>query len=227
MKLRNILLTTLTAGALIGGSLQTNAQVTVDVNPGSTWLGWLNWTDIRANGWDGGSGWGVPDLTATFVGNPGTLTLGPNTIGDAADYWYIGGGGPGAQGAKIMEANLYVEETGTLNGQTVTFEGTVLSDTFTSAHSTRVFVSDFAPDYSSRVDSFFDITGPGAFSVSLATINDPGRHIQYGFQTRGENVWVTDVAPFGTVVIQTVPEPTTFALVGLGAAVLLITRRRS
>jgi len=37
--------------------------------------------------------------------------------------------------------------------------------------------------------------------VSLPTVNDPGRHVQYGFQMTGVCVWITDVAPYGTIVI--------------------------
>jgi len=228
MKLRNLLLSALTACALVGGALESRAQVSVDVNPGSDWLGYMNVFELPANGggFVFGSPWGIPDLTATFVGNPGTLTLGPNTIGDPDPFWYIGGGGPGAPGNKIMEANLYVEPVGSLPGTTVTFDVNVSANTLTSAHQSYIFVKDYAPDYSSFVESKVLIAGTGPYSASLATINDPARHVQYGFQTVGPDVWITDVGPYGTVVIETVPEPTTFALAGLGAAALLIFRRR-
>jgi len=188
----------------------------------------MNVFELPANGggFVFGSPWGIPDLTATFVGNPGTLTLGPNTIGDPDPFWYIGGGGPGAPGNKIMEANLYVEPVGSLPGTTVTFDVNVSANTLTSAHQSYIFVKDYAPDYSSFVESKVLIAGTGPYSASLATINDPARHVQYGFQTVGPDVWITDVGPYGTVVIETVPEPTTFALAGLGAAALLIFRRR-
>ena len=41
------------------------------------------------------------------------------------------------------------------------------------------------------------------FSVSLDTINDPARHIQYGFETVGPCVWATDpvLASYGNVQI--------------------------
>jgi hypothetical protein len=191
------------------------------------WLGFMNVFNLPGDGggFQFGSPWGIPDLVATFDDGAGTLTLTPNTIGDPDPYWYIGGGGPGAPGNKIMEANLYIEETGgTLNGQTVTFSGTVLSDTFTAAHTTRIFVRDFAPDFSSSVDAFLEITAPGTFSVSLDTINDPARYVQYGFQTTGENVWITDTAPFGSIVIETIPEPASMLLLGLGG--LLMRKRK-
>lgn len=213
MKIRTILLAALTVAAV-----NTYADITVGVGQsGDPWLGFMNWTDTRTSDWNGASGWGPADLTATFDDGANTLTLGPNTIGDPADYWYIGGGGPGAQGAKIMEANLYIENDAlNIAGSTLTFAGNVLSDTFTSAHASYVFIKDFASDYGSVVETKVPVTA-GAFSINYTTSGDAGRHIQYGFQTVGENVWVTDVGPFGSVVVETIPEPTSIALLAVAA----------
>ena len=49
----------------------------------------------------------------------------------------------------------------------------------------------------------------GPFSLSLATIHDPARHVQYGFETIGPDVWITDAAAKGNVQIVGVPEPAT------------------
>ena len=217
------------AGLAVALMAGTSAQaVTVGVGQsGEPWLGYMNVFELPANGggylW--GSAWGVADLVATFDDGAGTLTLSPNTIGDADPYWYIGGGAPGNPGNKLMEANLYIEVSDdSLAGQTVTFEGTILSDTFTAAHESYVFIKDFAPDYSSFIETKVAIDGAGAFSIDLATDPGLGRHVQYGFQTVGENVWITDTAPFGSVVIATVPEPASLALIGLGG--LAIAGRR-
>lgn len=179
------------------------AQTTVTVDPAKIVNGFMNVSNLPAPDGDGvfqfASGWGLADLTAVYSGS--ILTLGPNTIGDPDPYWYIGGGGPGAPGNKIMEANCYAEETGPLAGQNVVFTGTIVSNTLTSAHEAFAFIRDFAPDFSSLVETKIPLTGVGDFTLSLATINDPGRHVQYGFQMVGVNVWVTDVAPFGTIAI--------------------------
>ncbi len=186
----------------------------------------MNVSELPSNGgaYVFGSGWGTADLRATFSG--AVLTLSPNIIGDPAAFWYIGGGAPGNPGNKIMDANMYVQPAdGTFSGQTLTFTGEVLANTLTSAHTSVAFIKDFAPDYS----SFNTITAPlvnGVFSIDLLTLNDPARHVQYGFETIGVNVWVTDVAPFGSVDITAVPEPTSIALAGLGAAALLAFFRR-
>ena len=66
---------------------------------------------------------------------------------------------------------------------------------------------------------------PGPFSISLETDPGLGRHVQWGFQSVGVNVWITDIDPFGSVVIETIPEPGSLTLMGLGG--LLLLRRRS
>ena len=218
--MRNVLLAGI-AGLALAATAQ-GANVGVDPSSGP-WLGYMNVFDL-GGGYQFGSPWGVGDLNASFNDGANKLTLSPNTIGDPNPYWYIGGGGPGAPGNKIMEANLYQETTGVYVGTSLTFSGTVLSHSFTSAHRVYAFIKDFAADYSSSVTSFIEITSAGGFSVSLNTVNDGSRHVQWGFQTVGVNVWTTDTGPFGNVVIQTIPAPTSLAVLGLGG--LVASRRR-
>lgn len=211
-------------------ALAANAA-TVTVDPTASWLGYMNVFETPQNGgaFAFGSGWGVADLTATFSGP--VLTLGPNTVNDPSSFWYSPAGGPGAVGNKSMDANMYVETTGVYTGQTLTFTGDVLSNTL-FGHVNQIgngwtsvaFIKDFAPDYSSS----FSITAPlvnGLFSISLSTINDPARHIQYGFETIGPDVWATDVAPYGSIQITAVPEPTMVGLLGLALLGLVGSRR--
>jgi hypothetical protein len=181
----------------------------VIVDSAANWLGYMN---VFANpqgggGYIFGSPWGTADLKAAF--DSSGLVLSPNTIGDVSPEWYSPSGQPGAVGIRTMEANFYQEFTGPLAGRTVTFSGTVLANTLVSASNTNAlgngwtavaFVKDFAPDYSSFNLATVPLT-PGAFSVSLFTENNPARHVQFGFQVVGPNVWATDVAPFGNIVI--------------------------
>jgi hypothetical protein len=219
------------SSALLALTCAHAAATTVTVNPGASWLGFMNVfnTPQQGGAFQFGQGWGTADLTATFSG--AVLTLGPNNINDPNPYWYSPSGGPGAIGNKSMDANMYVETTGVYTGQTLTFTGNVLANTLFghvnqlgNGWTSVAFIKDFAPDYSSSVS----ITAPlvnGVFSISLPTVNDPARHIQYGFETIGPDVWSTDVGPYGNIQITAVPEPTAFGLAGLAIAALVGTRR--
>jgi hypothetical protein len=233
--MKRMLLVLLVGCVAWGASRQVTAQVTVSVDPGASWLGFMNVSNLPSAGgaYQFGGSWGTADLVATFSGP--ILTLAPNTIGDPNEYWYqdpaMSGnpnpGGPGAPGNKIMAASFYQEVTGPYSGINLTFTGKVLSNTFTSAHSTVAFIKDFAPDYSSHVPVTVPLNSDGTFSVSMNTIPMAGRHVQWGFETTGVNVWVTDVAPYGNIQIIGVPEPASLMMGGLGlVTVLAVCRRR-
>jgi hypothetical protein len=216
----------LIAALFLGTVVRSNADTTLTVDPGASWLGFMNVFELPSNGggYVFGSPWGVADLSASFSGS--VLTLAPNSINDPSSFWYTPSGGPGAAGNKTMDANMYVESTGPLAGQNVTFTGIVLGNTLVNPYTSVAFIKDFAPDYS----SFNLVTTPlvnGVFSITLGTVNDPARHIQYGFETIGPNVWVTDLASKGLVQITAVPEPTSAVLLAAAAAGVLIARRKN
>jgi hypothetical protein len=211
--------------ALLCAATRVRADTTVTVDPGATWLGFMNVFQLPSNGgaYVFGQAWGTADLTATFSGP--VLTLGPNTIGDPDPFWYTPSGGPGAMGNKTMDANMYVEQTGTLSGQNVTFTGEVLSNTLVSPYTSVAFIKDFSPDFSS-VNSITMPLTPGVFSITLATLPGAGRHVQYGFETIGPNVWITDVGPKGNVQVTAIPEPGVICLAGIAALGLAARRRQ-
>ncbi len=194
-------------GAVVIQSLDAS-PTNVYVDSGKTWVGYMN-VFTTGGAYQFGTSWSLAELNAVFNGFG--LNLSPNTIGDPASYWYTPSGGPGAVGNKTMDASMYVD-LGSFPGRNLTFSGTVLSNTLVSASNTNAagqgwtsvaYIKDFASDYS----SFNLVTVPlsvGAFSVNLMTVNDPARHVQYGFETIGPDVWATDVAPFGSVLIQNV-----------------------
>ncbi|HEX7652014.1 MAG TPA: immunoglobulin domain-containing protein [Verrucomicrobiae bacterium] len=197
---RALMLPTLAATAWLG--LNAQAQTNVFINPALGWQGFMNVFDLNY-GYVFGSGWGTADLSANFNGS--TLSLTPNSIGDASPFWYNPAGGPGATGNKIMDASFYVEDNN-LAGQTVTFSGYCWGDTLvaTNDHCTA-FIKDFAPDYSSNVAMTTNLTKAGFFSITLATT--PGDHIQFGFETIGPCWWSTDVGSKGAVVVSSNPPP--------------------
>ncbi|MFT3785434.1 MAG: PEP-CTERM sorting domain-containing protein [Tepidisphaeraceae bacterium] len=198
-------ITTTALLASSAGAVTYNLSPTPVVPEGNVgWIGYMNVFEIDANGggylW--GSSWGTADLPAAFTGN--TLTIGANYIGDPASYWYTPSGGPGATGNKKMDANFYVEDN-TLTGQTVTFTGEVLSSTLVAGYTSVAFIKDFAPDYSSFNIVTAPMTTMGVFSITLATTNDPARHVQFGFETIGACAWVTDAPSKGYVTVTSAP----------------------
>ena len=221
MSTKRFLLSCVLGLSLLCAARPADAAVIVTPEPTATWLGFMNVFELPSNG--GGfvfpSGWGTADLRANFAGNVLTLEAAPINTSDS--FWYQGGtGGPGVPGNKNMEANMYVEVNGPLSGQEVTFTGTVLSNTLVSPYTSVAFIKDFAPDYSSFNIQTVPLT-PGDFSVTLNTLAGAGRHVQYGFQTVGPNVWPTDVASKGAVTLTAIPEPAGLALLGVAGVALL------
>ena len=223
--MKRVLFALLVGYAAAGATARVSAA-TVTVDPGHNWLGFMNVFELPSNGgaFVFPSGWGTADLTATFSGP--VLTLGPNSVNDPSTFWYQGGGGPGAPGNKNMFASMYVEQTGPLAGQSVTFTGQVVSNTFISPYTVKAFVKDFAPDYSSNNAATVALNSNGVFSVTLNTAADPSRHVQFGFETVGPNVWITDRDPIGNMQIVGIPEPTTFALASVAVLGLAMMGRR-
>lgn len=196
--------------ALFLGAGMAQAQVNVTVDPAAMTFGYMNVFELDGTSFQFGSGWGQADLVAIWAGPE--VTLSPNTIGDINEYWYqctgLPGqvapdcGMPGSPGNKIMEAIMHAQvDDGSLSGLSVTFSGSVIANSFTTEHEVVAFVRDFAPDYSSFNESAIPLSATGYFSVTLATVADPARHVQYGVRTTGVNVWVTDTAPFGSMTI--------------------------
>ena len=235
MKIRMKSCKSMFSAVLLLGTVTTMNAVTVTVDSSTLINGFMNVFELPVNG--GGfvfnSGWAPADLVSSFSGN--TLTLRPNQVGDPNPFWYTPSGGPGAAGNKIMDASLYNETTGVNVGVPLIFTGYVLANSLNGAvnpyngttYSSVAFIKDFAADFSSFTSTTVALT-PGIFILTLLTSADPAHHIQYGFETKGSDIWATDPALAGgafTAIIAPVPEPSTLALCGLAA--LAIIRRRN
>lgn len=191
--------------ALLAGflSMGTQADVTNNVTIDENVLnaGAMNVFDL-SDGWLWNDGWGIPDLVAEFDDSGSKVTLKPNSIDDPSTYWYLPSGEPGSVGQKKMQAFLMHEETDTLAGQTVTFKCVVTDNTLTNTHKAYAFIRDFVPDYSSYTENFVELTTNGDYTVTMTTVNEADRHVQYGVYMYGVCVWITDVGPYGSIDIE-------------------------
>ena len=192
-------------GAGYVGSAQT-AQVGVDSS--RTWLGYMNVYDL-GNNYLWGNAWGTADLPAVFSGS--TLTLSPNVnVYNAVDPYWVN---PDGSGAKLMDANFYVEDA-SLSGNNVVFSGNVLANTLAAGYTAQAFIKEFTAGYGWVNGTWADLIGGQPFSLSQATT--AGDIIQYGFEVKGPDANPATVALLGYASLEAIPEPTSLALLGLG-----------
>lgn len=239
------LLTLAFAVAFATGGFNTtaSAQTIVDVDLNQTWNGFMAVFD-NAGGPVGSKGgavfdstWGFADLKSTINLGAGTLTLQPNyntyanslggTDADRA-FWTDstdGGVTAGPNGNKWMEANSYIQN-GSWAGGLLTFQGDILSSTMLSPNYTvSAFIKSFDAGWG-WVGWSQDFIANGATDFSV-TFDAPAGIVQYGFLVEGLNANPDNEVAFGSVVV--LPEPSTYALLALGAAGVgahLVRRRR-
>jgi hypothetical protein len=219
--LRNLTLASLAACILLGGAVRSYSQVSVGVDPGKSWYGYMNVYSLPADGggylW--GSPWGVSDLPAVFSGS--TLTLSPNVsaYNPADPYWVK----PDGSGNKQMEANFYVEDLSS-GGKTLTFSGLTVANTLASGYYAQAFIKEFGPGYSWVGWDFMPLVGGSSFSVTRAI--GAGNITQFGFMAVGPDANPATVGSLGSAIIAVVPEPASLSLLGLGLMGAIIWRRR-
>jgi len=204
------------------------ADVAVTVDPGATWLGYMNVFNTPADGggylW--GSAWGTDALRATFAAGPATpLTLqaNTNTYDDTPldPYWVNQTTG---EGNKVLEASMYQELGAGLGGQTITFDYSVVANDLAAAgYTTTGFIKALDPGAGWSVAQIVssDLATIGAESLSLVIDANPALVIQAGFIVMGLNV--SGTSPEAALGVTIVPEPMTIGLLGLGG---LFLRRR-
>ena len=197
------------------------ATVTVTVDPGAAWIGYMNifGLPIGSGTYEWGSAWGTPDLPATFSGN--VLTIGPNTnTYNAADPYWVN---PSTlEGNKWCNASFYVEDD-TLVNEEVEFGGFALENSLVAPFQSRAFIKVFDAGYALLGSAYADLTTGQPFSLSLLADNANAAHVQYGFETDSVPCDPATVASKGLV--RVVPEPSSLIL-GLALAGLAVIRRR-
>lgn len=232
---KTLLTLAVAAIGISGASAQTN-YVTIDGSQVNQ--GYMNVFELPSNGgaYVFGSGWGIADLNAAY-GSATSVTMSPNTIGDPNPFWYTPAGGVGSTGNKMMEGNLYAQVDGSFAGQTVQFDLTVSAYSLATnsagiPYVLTAFIRDFAADFSSVNQTTVTLNAVGNYQLSLAAINDSARHVQWGLQIYGPDIWAADsaqLAAAGSATVDAIPEPSTYAMLALGAAGLgahIIRRRR-
>jgi len=187
------------------------AQNNVEFSAGYTWIGYMNVTDLPADGggFQFGSAWAVGDLKSTLSTASNTLTLQPNfnTYNASDPFWTNPNTGAGN---KNMEALTFVEPGASFNGVDLTFFGTVQAYTLDVAYTVKFFIKalDPANDYADVLGGakVMDLPASGAFSVSATAAELPaGLVIQYGFSVTGVNANPADEAALGSVTIGASP----------------------
>ena len=198
-----------TVGATVawsGGS--TSSGNVVDFDASATFLGYMNWFELPANGggYVNGSSWTVAALKSVLNTGANTLTLQPNFNTYAENptdaYWVNQTTGAGN---KNMQAATYVEDA-TANGTDLTFQGSVSSYTLDAAYTAKYFIKALDPA-NGWADVFggsktFDLPQSGNFSVSATAAELPaGLVVQYGFEVFGANANPADEVALGSVVV--------------------------
>jgi len=208
--IKKLIMSGLVAGALTGAVSQVSAQTTVSVDPAKTWIGYMNVFGLNPDGspnygaYQFGSVWGTKDLRGYFdpAGKVAlTLTACTNVWNPTNSYWVNVDGTPN----KWMDASYYVQNDN-LAGQTITFNGTCLTNTLAGQANSTAFIKVFQPDYSSSYNTTAPLVSGGSFSLQLTA--NPGTHVQYGFETQGPDVSPTNLLASGLVTIAIgLPDP--------------------
>ncbi len=132
-------------------------------------------------------------------------------------------------GNKSIEFNYYQERIDDAQiGQTAVFSFSTVANSLPAGYEAVGFIKvldAFASWATTQIVTEPLVAGQG--STLSVVVGDPGAgtaSVQAGFWLRGLAVSASD--PTALTSVQIVPEPTTFALAGLGAAALFIFRRR-
>ncbi len=198
------------------------ADFTVTVDTNATWNGYMNCLDLGTN-FQWGSGWGTADLRADFIGvsiPPDLMLQSCTGVWNPSDaYWVIGG-----VAQKQMEANFY-QEFLNKDGETLTFNYTVLANNLAGYTAVGfVKVLDSGSGWAT-VQSTTMVLNTGAVSLQLTEDGTAVTPVmQAGFQILGLPTSPTDPISSQAITLDTIPEPATIAIFGIGCLLLFCRR---
>ena len=194
------------------------SQTTVTIDPASSWAGYMNVFNNNSGAQGDylfGSNWGVTALktTITAAGDAtyadGAITLQPNfnAYDDAVnggvqadiDYWTDGAGG----GNKFLEASTLLDYSANFTEGSLTFNGTVASNTISSEYTVIAYIKTLDPNagYATVINQSVTLGATGTnFAVSANDINS-SHIVQIGFTVSGLNANPNDEATLGKVVV--------------------------
>lgn len=199
-------------GTIFVGALSGHAQTTnVIVDATKPWEGYQNYHDTYG---ENGGGYVVPntaDLRAKFTpsrANATRLVLQMNT-----NTYKLDGTNnlPDGTPNRIYESDFYVNALTNFGGLTVSFSGTVESNTLPTTLGTYAvaFIKEFTPpNYDYDIGSTEVPLNPGPFNVTQAI--GAGNIAQYGFCIKGPNVAPNspDAAAAVSILVSNKPVPT-------------------
>lgn len=184
---------------LVGTSVSSIAQNTVEVDASAEFFGYANVFELPANGggYVFGEAWGVPDLKTVVDAGGGTLTLQPNfNVWDPNDeFWVLNG-----EANKVFEANTYVEDN-SLVGSALTFVGGVVSNTISSDYDVVAFIKVFNADFSVLKEETTAVVDGENFAVEYTNVEGADAVVQYGFKVTGPVADPANEGALGSVVV--------------------------
>lgn len=203
MKFKKLLNHNLTKAIAILGLFfihsQVNAQTTVSIDTSDPLTAFANWFELDGTTYVAGSEWGLADLKTEINNGDNTLTLYPNfsTYGTGdPGYWTNGD-----IGNKIFEGNTYIEDN-TLIGQTVTFEGSTVTNTLAEGYIGVAFIKILSENFQLLQYLSTPLVAGQNFSLTSQTATIEGAvKFQYGYSVTGLNANPTQEAALGNAVV--------------------------
>jgi hypothetical protein len=118
--------------------------------------------------------------------------------------------------------------SGTLQFEGIVSDFSLATNSAGLPYTLQAVIRDWSSDYTSLVETIVPLTSTGNFSVTQPLNPGAGRVVQWGLIMQGPNIWPEDTEQLeiaGSATIQAIPEPSTYALLGLAAAGGLLVRR--